>query len=135
MKERALQAGIPYKTVIERLHRGWTEAEALRLTNVRAAQNRKAGNPGPEGSIAKLMFAEVNQRIYELCIDMLGPAGLVDYDYEMKRTAGVGLTGPAGLSRRMFLRSRANSIEGGIRDPAQHHGGKGARSSGRHTRR
>ena len=24
------------------------------------AQNRKAGNPGPEGSIAKLMFAEVN---------------------------------------------------------------------------
>ena len=97
----------------DRLMRLWSEAEALRLTNMRAAQSRKAGNPGPEGSIAKLMFAEVNQRIYELCIDMLGPAGLVDYDYEMKRPAGVGLTGPAGLSRRMFLRSRANSIEGG----------------------
>jgi alkylation response protein AidB-like acyl-CoA dehydrogenase len=97
----------------DRLMRLWSEAEALRLTNMRAAQNRKAGNPGPEGSIAKLMFAEVNKRIYELCIDMLGPAGLVDYDYEMKRTAGLGLTGPAGLSRRMFLRSRANSIEGG----------------------
>ncbi len=38
----------------------WSEAEALRLTNLRAAQKRKAGNPGPEGSIAKLMFAEVN---------------------------------------------------------------------------
>jgi alkylation response protein AidB-like acyl-CoA dehydrogenase len=97
----------------DRLMRLWSEAEVLRLTNMRAAQNRKAGNPGPEGSIAKLMFAEVNQRIYDLCIDMLGPAGLVGYDYEMKRTAGIGLTGAAGLSRRMFLRARANSIEGG----------------------
>ena len=42
------------------------------------------------------MFAEVNQRIYDLCVDMLGPAGLVDYDYEMKRTAGLALTGAAG---------------------------------------
>ena len=32
----------------------WIEAEVLRLTNIRAGQNRKAGNPGPEGSIAKL---------------------------------------------------------------------------------
>ena len=97
----------------DRLMKLWGEAEALRLTNMRAGQNRKAGNPGPEGSIAKLMFAEVNKRIYELCIDMLGPAGLVDYHYEMKRSDGLGLVGPAGSSRKMFLRSRANSIEGG----------------------
>ena len=63
----------------------WVEAEALRLTNIRASQNRRAGNPGPEGSIAKLMFAEVNQRIYELCVDLLGPAALAGYDYSMKR--------------------------------------------------
>jgi alkylation response protein AidB-like acyl-CoA dehydrogenase len=97
----------------DRLMRLWSEAEALRLTNIRASQNRKAGNPGPEGSIAKLMFAEVNKRIYDLCVDLLGPAGLVDYDYEMKRTDTVGLTGPPGSSRQLFLRSRANSIEGG----------------------
>jgi len=91
----------------------WTEAETLRLTNVRASQNRKAGNPGAEGSIAKLAFAEINKHVYELCMDMLGPNALIGFDYEMKRAANLGLTGPAGSSRKMFLRSRANSIEGG----------------------
>jgi alkylation response protein AidB-like acyl-CoA dehydrogenase len=97
----------------DRLMRLWMEAEALRLTNIRASQNRKAGNPGPEGSIAKLRFAEVNMAIYELCVDLLGAGGLVDYDYEMRRAENLGLTGPPGSGRKMFLRSRANSIEGG----------------------
>ncbi len=99
--------------VKDRLMRLWIEAEALRLTNMRAAQKRRAGNPGPEGSIAKLMFAEVNERIYELCIDLLGPAAMVDYDYTMRRSDVIGLVGAPGSSRKMFLRSRANSIEGG----------------------
>ena len=55
----------------------WVDMEVLRLTNVRASQNRKVGNPGPEGSIAKLMFAEVNKNVFELCIDLLGADGLV----------------------------------------------------------
>ena len=97
----------------DRLMRMWIEAEALRLTNLRASANRKAGNPGPEGSIAKLMFAEVNKRIYELCLDLLGPAAMVGYDFTMKRAENLGLVGPPGWSRKMFLRSRANSIEGG----------------------
>jgi len=97
----------------DRMMKLWTEAEALRLTNLRASQNRKIGNPGPEGSVAKLMFTEVNKRIYELCLDLLGPSGLVDYRYDMERSEGSGLVGPAGSSRAMFLRSRANSIEGG----------------------
>ncbi len=97
----------------DRLMSAFVEAEVLRLTNLRAADARRAGNPGPEGSIAKLMFAEVNQRIYDLCIDLLGAGGLAGYDYTMRRDEGLGLTGPAGSSRKMFLRSRANSIEGG----------------------
>ena len=97
----------------DRLMQMWIEAEALRLTNVRAGQMRRIGNPGPEGSIAKLMFAEVNMRIYELCVDLLGAQALAGFDYEMKRTENLGLTGPPGSSRKMFLRSRANSIEGG----------------------
>ena len=97
----------------DRLMRLWIESEALRLTNLRASQNRKAGNPGPEGSIAKLMFAEVNKRIYELCIDLLGPDGLIDYDYTMRRAETLGLVGPSGSARKLFIRSRANSIEGG----------------------
>jgi alkylation response protein AidB-like acyl-CoA dehydrogenase len=95
------------------LMKAWVDAETLRLTNIRASQQRKAGNPGPEGSIAKLRFAEVNEDIYELCVNLLGAAALVDYDYEMKRAESLGLTGPPGSSRKMFLRSRANSIEGG----------------------
>jgi alkylation response protein AidB-like acyl-CoA dehydrogenase len=97
----------------DRLTRLWIESEALRLTNIRASQNRKAGNPGPEGSIAKLMFAEVNKRVYELCVDLLGAEALTGYDYTMRRSEGLGLVGPPGSARVMFLRSRANSIEGG----------------------
>ena len=97
----------------DRLVQAWIEAEVLRLTNIRASQNRRKGNPGPEGSIAKLMFAEVNKRIYELCVDLLGPAAMVGYDYTMLRPEWLGLVGPPGSARKMFIRSRANSIEGG----------------------
>ena len=97
----------------DRLTRVWIEAEVLRLTNQRAGENRRVGNPGPEGSIAKLMFAEVNQRIYELCVDLLGMSGQVGYDYTMRRSEVLGLVGASGSSRKMFVRSRANSIEGG----------------------
>ncbi|MHB8464525.1 MAG: acyl-CoA dehydrogenase family protein [Acidimicrobiales bacterium] len=98
---------------LDRLVQLWVEAEVLRLTNMRASQNRRVGNPGPEGSIAKLMFAETNKRIYDLCVDLLGAQALVGYDYEMRRAEQLGLVGPPGSSRKMFLRSRANSIEGG----------------------
>ncbi len=112
---RIWQEEVAHKSpaVRDQLMRLWIEAEALRLTNVRASQNRKAGNPGPEGSIAKLKFAEVNMAIYELCVDLLGADGMIDYSYEMKRAENLGLTGPPGSSRKMFLRARANSIEGG----------------------
>jgi alkylation response protein AidB-like acyl-CoA dehydrogenase len=97
----------------DRLMQLWIEAEVLRLTNIRAGQNRKAGNPGPEGSIAKLAFAENNMRVYELCVDLLGADAMVGFDYEMRRAENLGLVGPPGASRKMFLRARANSIEGG----------------------
>jgi len=97
----------------DRLVRMWIDAEVLRLTNIRASQNRKLGNPGPEGSIAKLKFAEINMEVYELCVDLLGAAGMVDYDYTNRRSEHLGLIGAPGTSRKMFLRARANSIEGG----------------------
>ena len=102
-----------HPAVRDRLIGLWIEAEVLRLTNIRASHNRKAGDPGPEGSIAKLKFAEINMAIYELCVDLLGPAALEGYDYTMRRAESLGLVGPPGSARKMFLRSRANSIEGG----------------------
>jgi len=91
----------------------WVDAEVLRLTNLRAASNRRAGNPGPEGSVAKLAFAELNKHVYELCLELMGPAGIVDYDFTFRRPEEAGLDAPIGSARKMFLRSRANSIEGG----------------------
>jgi alkylation response protein AidB-like acyl-CoA dehydrogenase len=46
-------------------------------------------------------------------VDLLGADALVGYDYTMRRAENLGLVGPPGSSRKMFLRSRANSIEGG----------------------
>jgi len=97
----------------EQLMKLWCDAEVLRLTNMRAAQKARAGNPGPEGSIAKLAFANLNKSVYEWCIDTLGAAGTVDYDYTFRRPNEALLDGAPGSARKLFLRSRANSIEGG----------------------
>ncbi|HBM55639.1 MAG TPA: acyl-CoA dehydrogenase [Acidimicrobiaceae bacterium] len=90
----------------------WCRAEALRLTNWRARDGSKSGNPGPEGSVGKLLSAEMNQHIYETCMDLLGPEALVyEAGYERKRPDG--LRGPGLHIRYSFLRARANTIEGG----------------------
>lgn len=91
----------------------WAKAEALRLTNIRASQNRKVGNPGPEGSVAKTMFAELNKDVYALTVDLLGLAGQVDYDYTFRRPETLDVSGAGSGPRYAFLRARANSIEGG----------------------
>ena len=46
-------------------------------------------------------------------LDLLGPAATIGADYEMRRSENLGLVGPPGSSRKMFLRARPNSIEGG----------------------
>jgi alkylation response protein AidB-like acyl-CoA dehydrogenase len=97
----------------DRLVQLWIDNEVLRYTNLRAAEKARRGNPGPEGSIAKLALANANKATYEFCIDLLGADGLVDYDYTFKRPEEAGLEAPLGSSRKMFLRARANSIEGG----------------------
>ena len=92
-----------------RLMELWCEAEAIRLNNLRAAANRRMGSPGPEGSIGKMAGAEHNKRVYEFCMDLLGPQALLYDDYA---SGGEG-SGLASISRVTFLRSRANTIEGG----------------------
>jgi alkylation response protein AidB-like acyl-CoA dehydrogenase len=111
---RIWQARADHDPVLrDRLMQLWVDAETLRLTNLRAAAKARMGNPGPEGSVAKLSFAEINKAVLDFCITLLGPAGLVDFDYEMRRSEAAGLEVPPGSARKMFLRSRANSIEGG----------------------
>ena len=96
----------------DRLVRLWVRAEAARLTNLRASQLRRAGTPGPEGSVAKLIAAELTKQVYELAVDLLGMAGtLLPTAYVMRRPDRAGLD--SGELRWSFLRARANSIEGG----------------------
>ena len=96
----------------DRLVAAYIRSETLSMTNARAAATRKAGTPGPEGSVAKLAYAEENKRIYDLCMDLLGPeAMLFPAGYPMVRPERVGLN--SRDVRKLFLRMRANSIEGG----------------------
>ena len=99
-------------TYRDRLMDMWVKSEAVRLTNMRAAAARKVGTPGPEGSVAKLTHAELNQEIYELCVDMLGLEGqMFSSRYEKIRPQATGMGSPD--LPKAFLRSRANSLEGG----------------------
>ena len=89
----------------------YVRADVLRLTNFRASQAAKAGNPGPEGSVGKAVGAVLNQEITEAVLDMMGPAGQVGYDFTFRRPTIAALTG--GTPGHAFLRSQANTIEGG----------------------
>jgi alkylation response protein AidB-like acyl-CoA dehydrogenase len=94
----------------DELVRRWIDAEVARLTNIRAAQNRRIGVPGPEGSTGKLAYAELNKSIYELCMSLMGADGMLYGSYEMRRPE---IAMGADTVQKAFLRSRANSIEGG----------------------
>jgi alkylation response protein AidB-like acyl-CoA dehydrogenase len=94
----------------DRLMKLWSDAEVLRLTNIRAANNRKVGVPGPEGSIGKMASADLNKAVYELCVDLMGAQGMLYGSYAMVRPEhAMG----SDTVQKAFLRSRANSIEGG----------------------
>jgi alkylation response protein AidB-like acyl-CoA dehydrogenase len=95
----------------EHVMRIWSRAEVLRLTNVRAAQQRAKGTPGPEGSIGKLGMAELNKELTSCALDLEGAHGMLFPDgYPMGRPRA---TGRWRSTQQAFLRSRANSIEGG----------------------
>ena len=97
----------------DRLMQFWIKGEIARLTNERAAQNMKAGNPGPEGSVSKLVFAELNKALYEFAVELQGMAGQVGYDYTFRRPGELSVDGSGHGVGHAFLRVRANSIEGG----------------------
>jgi alkylation response protein AidB-like acyl-CoA dehydrogenase len=93
--------------------RCYIDHELLRLTAQRARAAQRTGIPGPEGSVSKLALAEASKRLWELAIDIMGDEGLAyEAGYELRQgTAGTDTV--EGLGKYQFLRSRANSIEGG----------------------
>ena len=70
-----------------------------------------AGQPGPEGSGAKLVFARLNQEITEFEVELAGAEGLRYDDWSLRRPEVTNFFGRESGYR--FLRSKGNSIEGG----------------------
>jgi len=100
----AKDKGVARDAVVrDQLARAAIESRVLKMTNLRAAASRKSGKqPGPEGSITKLFQAEHNQRLQNLAVDVLGARAMAWADGDA-----------TGAAVRGFLRSRANTIEGG----------------------
>jgi alkylation response protein AidB-like acyl-CoA dehydrogenase len=99
LQARIREAGLDRDPVIrQRFAQLFTEAQVLRLSAYRGLTGvMKRGAPGPEGSLGKWHWAEVNQALTELAMDVAGPRAQLGDD----------------LWTHRFLRARANSIEGG----------------------
>ncbi len=90
--------------VRQRLMQLWSQKQTLSWTNLRARGQRKAGRPpGPESSVGKLLQTRHNVALQEAWVDV---AGLTSLAHE---------PGDDDSHRLVFgfLRSRANTIEGG----------------------
>ncbi|HXW46369.1 MAG TPA: acyl-CoA dehydrogenase family protein [Streptosporangiaceae bacterium] len=93
------------------LLRLWADAEVARLAGIRLRQQLAAGQPGPDGSAAKLVFARLNQEISEFEVELAGTDGLLYDDWTLRRPEGANFFGRNPGFR--FLRAKGNSIEGG----------------------
>jgi alkylation response protein AidB-like acyl-CoA dehydrogenase len=95
MRDRGRQDDVPLR---RRLGQLIVATETMRLNGYRGLSRViEHGVPGPEGSLAKIQWADINQRVGELAMDVLG-AGALAVD---------------PVWTRRLLRARANSIEGG----------------------
>ena len=85
----------------QKLAQAEIELEIFRLNSDRALSRSNAGEtPGPEGSFSKLYWSEMNQRLTQTCMEVLGDISqLESFD--------------DGQWAYRYLRSRGNTIEGG----------------------
>ncbi|MDO8364281.1 MAG: acyl-CoA dehydrogenase family protein [Actinomycetota bacterium] len=97
----------------DRLMQLYCTSEAMRLTNMRAGEAAKTGNPGPEGSISKLAMSNFNKDCTEFALGLLGADAMAGYDFTFRRLEQLSADGLDQGIRHSFLRARANSIEGG----------------------
>jgi alkylation response protein AidB-like acyl-CoA dehydrogenase len=90
----------------QKLAQLWIDTEALKYTGARAITRLLKGElPGPEASTGKMGWVDTHQRLQELAMEIEGPYAQLVKGSERAIDGGVWQYG--------FLRSRANSIEGG----------------------
>jgi len=90
----------------QKLAQCYAETEIMRLNQMRAFSRITAtGVPGPEGSIQKIFWSELNQRVQQLAQELLGPYGQL--------LSGDSHAIDKGIWSYGYLRARGNTIEAG----------------------
>jgi alkylation response protein AidB-like acyl-CoA dehydrogenase len=90
----------------QKLAQCYAEIEIMRWNQMRAFSRISAtGVPGPEGSIQKIFWSELNQRFQQIAQEMLGPYGQLEKGDPLAIDNGAWSYG--------YLRSRGNTIEAG----------------------
>jgi alkylation response protein AidB-like acyl-CoA dehydrogenase len=93
----------------QRIAQLYIEVETMRLNAYRGlTKTMQSGIPGPEGSLGKWQWADINQDLTELALEIEGAYS------QLMRGSEHAVAG--GAWQYSFLRSRANSIEGGTTD-------------------
>ena len=112
--QQAALYGKPLKdspTIRQKMAQAYIDSEILKLNNYRALTKLLRGTPpGAEGSISKLHWAESNQRLQELAVDIQGPHAQL-YQAQDEDNGANGEDG--AYWQYGFIRSKANTIEGG----------------------
>jgi len=90
----------------QKLAQCYAEIEIMRLNQMRAFSRISAtGVPGPEGSIQKIFWSELNQRFQQVAQELLGPYGQLTAEADEAIDNGAWSYG--------YLRTRGNTIEAG----------------------
>jgi len=90
----------------QKLAQCYAEIEVMRLNQLRAfSRINETGVPGPEGSIQKIFWSELNQRFQQVAMEILGPYGQLAHGSPNAFDEGQWAYG--------YLRSRGNTIEAG----------------------
>jgi alkylation response protein AidB-like acyl-CoA dehydrogenase len=90
----------------QKLAQCYAEIEVMRLNQLRAfSRINETGVPGPEGSIQKIFWSELNQRFQQVAMEILGPYGQLAHGSPNAYDEGQWAYG--------YLRSRGNTIEAG----------------------
>jgi alkylation response protein AidB-like acyl-CoA dehydrogenase len=90
----------------QKLAQVYSEIEVLRLNQMRAVSRiSSSGTPGPEGSIQKIFWSELNQRFQQVAQEILGPFG------QLEKGSDFAIDG--GQWAYQYLRARGNTIEAG----------------------
>jgi alkylation response protein AidB-like acyl-CoA dehydrogenase len=90
----------------QKLAQCYAEIEIMRLNQMRVISRvMQTGMPGPEGSIQKIFWSELNQRFQQVATEVLGAYSQL--------TRGSELAPDEGQWAYWYLRARGNTIEAG----------------------